>query len=140
MLTFEIITHRTGNKYYKPTIFILSKGINSGKPMKQATANCFALISKTDKEAEDLYHVALALWQTKFWHQFLIGSVILFLRINDFKIEFLEKSKEMLSEHEEHVKVMAKIKELQKVSDLFNQNLALIEEMKRVVLYKYCKR
>jgi hypothetical protein len=140
MLTFEIITHQTGKKYYKPTIFILSKGINSGKPMKQATANCFAIIVKTDREAEDLYHVALALWQTKFWHQFLIGSVILFLRITDFKEEFYEKSKVMLSEHEEHVKTITNIKELQKVSDLFNQNLILIEEMKRAVLYRYCNK
>ncbi len=140
MFIFEIITHQTGKKYYKPTIFILSKGINSGKPMKQATANCFAIIVKTDREAEDLYHVALALWQTKFWHQFLIGSVILFLRITDFKGEFYEKSKVMLSEHEEHVKTITKIKELQKVSDLFNQNLVLIEEMKRVILYQYCNK
>lgn len=139
MITFEIITHRTGNKYYKPTIFILNKGLNSGKPMKQATANCFAIITKSDKEAEDLYHVALALWQTKYWNQFLIGSVILFLRITDFKEEFYKKSKVMISEHEEHCKVVDKIKQLQKASDLFNQNLALIEEMKLAVLYRYCK-
>lgn len=140
MITLEIITHRTGNKYYKPTIFILNKGINGGKPMKLATANCFSIITKTDKEAEDLYHVALALWQTKYWHKFLIGSVILFLRITDFKENFLEKAEVMLSEHEEHVKTITKIKELQKVSDLFNQNLVLIEEMKRVLLSNYCKR
>ncbi len=139
MSTFYILTHRAGNTYSKPTIFILNKGMNSGKSMKQPTANCFALITKTEKEAEDLYHVALALWQTKFWHPYLVGSVIPFLRINEFKGEFYKKSKEMISEHEEHIQTMTKIKELQKASDLFNQNLALIEEMKRVVLYRYCK-
>jgi hypothetical protein len=31
------------------------------------------------------FFIAYSLWQTKFWHQHLVGSVIPFLRLNDFK-------------------------------------------------------
>jgi hypothetical protein len=36
MLNFIIKTHRVGTIYTKPHLFVLNKGMNSGKPKKRA--------------------------------------------------------------------------------------------------------
>ncbi len=80
------------------------------------------------------------LWKTKFWHQHLVGSVIPFLRLNDFKKEFFVRSKVMMQEHEEHVKHIAALKILEQKEKQFHENINLINDMRRVILYRYCNR
>jgi hypothetical protein len=44
MTNFIIKTHRKDTIYTKPHLFILNKGMNSGKPQKEQFANSFVLI------------------------------------------------------------------------------------------------
>lgn len=44
------------------------------------------------------------LWRIKFWHQFLIGSVIPYIRINDFAKNLTIKSNELMLDFEQHKK------------------------------------
>ena len=101
MLNFIIKTHRVGTIYTKPHLFILNKGMNSGKPQKEPFTNSFVLLFQNEDECESLFFIAYSLWKTKFWHQFLCGSVIPFLRLPDFKKEFFKHCRadvELLSE------------------------------------------
>jgi hypothetical protein len=93
MLNFIIKTHRVGTIYTKPHLFILNKGMNSGKPQKEPFTNSFVVLFQNEDECESLFFIAYSLWKTKFWHQFLCGSVIPFLRLPDFKKEFFPKEK-----------------------------------------------
>ena len=140
MLKFIIKTHRTGTIYTKPHLFLLNKGMNSGKPHKEPFTNSFVVIFDLEQDCENLYFVAYSLWQTKFWHQHLVGSVIPFLRLNDCKKEFFVKSKVMMQEHEEHVKHIAALKILEQKEKQFHENINLINDMRRVILYRYCNR
>jgi len=140
MQNFIIKTHRVGTIYSKPHLFILNKGLNSGKPQKEPFTNSFVLLFQTEEDCENLYFVAFSLWKTKFWHQFLIGSVIPFLRLSDFKKEFFVKSKVMMQEHETHVKHIAALKVLEQQEKQFHENINLINDMRRVILYRYCNR
>ena len=140
MTNFIIKTHRVGTIYSKPHLFILNKGLNSGKPQKEPFTNSFVLLFQTEEDCENLYFVAFSLWKTKFWHQFLIGSVIPFLRLSDFKKEFFVKSKVMMQEHETHVKHIAALKVLEQQEKQFHENINLINDMRRVILYRYCNR
>jgi hypothetical protein len=139
MQNFIVKTHQKGTIYSKPHLFLLNKGLNSGKPQKEPFTNSFVVIFNLEQDCENLYFVAYSLWKTNFWHQHLVGSVIPFLRIHDFKKEFFIKSKLMMEEHEAHVKHIAALKILELKEKQFHENINLINDMRRVILYRYCK-
>ena len=140
MQNFIIKTHQKGTIYSKPHLFLLNKGMNSGKPQKEPFTNSFVVIFDLEQDCENLYFVAYSLWKTNFWHQYLVGSVIPFLRLNDFKKEFFIKSKIMMEEHEAHIKHVAALKLLEQKEKQFHENINLINDLRRVILYRYCKR
>ncbi len=140
MLNFIIKTHRVGTVYTKPHLFVLNKGRNSGKPQKEPFTNSFVIILQNQEELESLFFIAYSLWQTKFWHPFLVGSVIPFLRLPDFKNEFNPKASLMMSEHNEHIKNVAELKLLEQKEKQFHQNSNLINDLRKVILYRYCRK
>ena len=140
MPNFIIKTHQKNTHYSKPHLFILNKGMNSGKPQKEPFTNSFVIIFQNEEDCENIYFVAYSLWKTKFWHPFLVGSVIPFLRLLNFSKEFNLKANLMMQEHEEHLKQMAALKLLEQKEKQFHENINLINDMRRVILYRYCKK
>ena len=140
MLKFIIKTHRTGTIYTQPHLFILNKGMNSGKPQKEPFTNSFVIIFENEEDFDTINLTAYALWKTKFWHQFLKGSVIPFLSLNDIRKEFSIKVNQEVKDHKEHIKNVQALKLLEQSEKRFNENLNLINDMRRVILYRYCKR
>jgi len=140
MLNFIIKTHRVGTIYTKPHLFILNKGMNSGKPQKEPFKNSFVIIFQNEDDCENLFFIAYSLWQTKFWHQYLVGSVIPFLRLPDFKKQFNPQASLMMVEHEQHQKNVAALKLLEQKEKQFHENINLINDMRRVILYRYCSK
>jgi hypothetical protein len=126
MLNFIIKTHQKDTLYAKPYLLLLNKVINSGKPQKEPFTNSFVVIFDLEQGCENLYFVAYSLWKTNFWHEHLVGSVIPFLRLNDFKKEFFIKSKIMKEEHESHIKHVAALKLLEQKEKQFHENINLI--------------
>jgi hypothetical protein len=140
MTNFIVKTHRKDTLYKKPHLFILNKGMNSGKPQKEPFTNSFVIIFQHEENCENFYYIAFSLWQTKFWHQYLNGSVIPFLRLPDFKKEFNPRAQTMMEKHEQHLKHIETIKLLQQKENQFQQNLKLINDLRRVIMYRYCKK
>ena len=85
MDTIFIKTHQPGAHYAKPHFFVLSKGLNSGKPSTEPFTNSFVLVFQTEAQKEDIFWIAMSLWKSKFWMPFLRGSVIPFLSLYEFK-------------------------------------------------------
>ena len=140
MTNFIIKTHKKYTVNSKPHLFILNKGMNSGKPQKEPFTNSFVVVFDLEQDCDNLYFVAYSLWKTNFWHQHLVGSVIPFLRLNNFKKEFFLKSKIMIEEHETHIKHVAALKLLELKEKQFHENTNLINDMRRVILHRYCNR
>lgn len=140
MLKFIIKTHRIGTIYKQPHLFILNKGMNSGKPQKEPFTNSFVIIFENEEDFDTINLTAYALWKTKFWHQFLRGSVIPFLSLYDIRKEFSIKVNQEVKDHKEHLKNVQALKLLEQSEKRFNENLNLINDMRRVILYRYCKR
>jgi hypothetical protein len=140
MLNFIIKTHRVGTIYAKPHLFILNKGMNSGKPQKEPFTNSFVILFENESDSETIYLTAFALWKTKFWYSFLVGSVIPFLTLNDVRKEFSKKVNQEIKDHEEHLKNVQTLKLLEQSEKQFHENLKLINDMRRVILYRYCNR
>ena len=136
----KILTHQIGKTYQMPHFFILNKGINSGKPLKQSCPNCFVFMLLSEKEKEFTYWLVYGLWRAKVFHSYLKGSVVLFITINDLKGRIMlakEQAEENLPQFEYSIQ---SLKKLEALEEQYLLNLKLIQEAKRVVFYRYIKR
>jgi hypothetical protein len=84
--------------------------------------------------------ICKSLWRAKFWHQFLIGSVIPYIRIHDFSKNLNLRANDMMLDYEQHKKNVAALKLLEQKEEQFQQNINLINDLRRVILHRYCKR
>jgi hypothetical protein len=140
MCQFQLKTHREGTEYVSHHFFILSRGLNSGKPLKTPCPNCFAVIANSANDAEKIYWITYALWQGRNFHQLLVGSVIPFIRKKDLhdmiidtfhqvgcKPEAVEKTVQSLLQLEQQE---VNYQKLQKMIKLLKQSLVhqLIKE------------
>ena len=85
MKAIQVITHRPGRNYSAHVLFVLSKGLNAGKPLAQPCPNCFAVEFSSAEEACRFRALCLILMQSHIFSQYLKGSVIPFLTIRDFR-------------------------------------------------------
>lgn len=136
-----LLKHTKKNVVYRAKqIFILSKGVNSGKSEKVPFTNSCVILFQNEDDAETVYWLAYSLWKSRFWHQSLVGSLIPFLRIDEFKNEFCKKASLMIQEHDENIKNIATLKLLKQKDKQFNENINLINELRRVILHRYCRK
>ena len=138
-MNFIIKTHTKNTQYNKPCLFLLNKGLNSGKPQKEPFTNSFVIIFENQEDVDSVFFISYSLWKTKFWHQFLIGSVIPFLRLQEFKKEFNQKVNALMQEHEKHKKSVAALKLLEEKENQFLKNLNLISDLRKAIIYQYIK-
>jgi hypothetical protein len=138
-MNFIIKTHTKDTQYNKPCLFLLNKGLNSGKPQKEPFTNSFVIIFENQEDVDNVFFISYSLWKTKFWHQFLIGSVIPFLRLQEFKKEFNQKVNALMQEHEKHKKSVAALKLLEEKENQFLKNLNLISDLRKAIIYQYIK-
>jgi hypothetical protein len=140
MQTFILKTHKIGKDYVNPHFFILNKGNNSGKPLENNCANCFVIEFKTLEEKESYYWLFYGLWQSKTFHQYLRGSVIPFIILDDVKDCIKIASSKAFSSPITFQKSIASLRSLEEVEKNYKKNLLLIAEAKRLVFYKYIFR
>jgi hypothetical protein len=140
MQNFIIKTHRPQTLYLADHFYILNKGLNSGKPLNEPCPNCFVIIFQSAVEKDSYYWLAYSLWKARHWEQFLVGSVIPFLRINDFKIDYITKTSKMLEQHEEHLKNVKALKLLEHKEFSFQKNIKLISELRTAIITNYCRK
>ncbi|SHG57619.1 hypothetical protein SAMN05443549_1051 [Flavobacterium fluvii] len=140
MTNFIIKTHRKDTHYTKPHLFILNKGMNSGKPQNEPYTNSFVIIFSEEKDRDNVFFIAYSLWKTKFWFPYLCGSAILFLHLTDFKKEFNPQASLMMMEHEQHIKNVAALKLLEKKEKQYKEDINLINDLRKAILYRYCRK
>jgi hypothetical protein len=134
MKPFTIKTHKMKNTYIENHFFILSKGLNAGKPLDKPCPNCFVLFAKSEEEKNKLYWLCFGLWQGNFFQPFLTGSVIPFIRLDDLKTVVIEALSKINScEFEKSIPIM---QGLQKHQENISKQLELIKQAKKSLMYK----
>lgn len=128
-----------GKNYNHPHFFILSKGNNSGKPLEAPCPNCFVCICTSVDEKQKLYWVFYGLWQGMFFHPFITGSVIPFIRLSDLiNVAVLALSKiEALPD--KYAKNLIILQSLDKHANLIHQQIAIIKQAKKALMYEVLK-
>ena len=136
MRSVQLKTFNKNFKYEGHFFFILNKGMNSGKPLKNACPNCFVCIAATEEEKEQLYWICFAHWYSKAFHYCLKGSVIPYISIDELNqclSKSFIKSNENLQEFEKAIQLF---KHLEKLEIQFEKNLQLIKDTRRAIFYK----
>lgn len=135
----QIKTHKMHSTYSVAHFFILSKGNNSGKPLNAPCPNCFVCLCKDEAEKERLYWLFYGLWQGLYFHPFLTGSVIPFIRLNDLK----QVAKTALSKNElqpqQFDKNITMVQLLNERAKVVQEQLKLIKQAKRALMYQVLK-
>lgn len=102
MRTVQLKTFNQNFNYQGHFFFILSKGMNSGKPLKSPCPNCFVCICQSEQEKELLYWLSFGLWHAKAYHSYLRGSLYFYASPNADSIapavEYFRKDVEHLIE------------------------------------------
>lgn len=135
----KISTYQPESRYPEYAFFILNKGMNSGKPLEKPCANCFIIHTTTQDERDLYFWLCFSLWKSKSFHEFLIGSVIPYVRIQDVRQMIdhaAEEAKQNLPAF--HKKIEA-IKILEMHEKQFHDNLLLISEAKKAIFARYHK-
>jgi hypothetical protein len=134
MTTLKIKTHKMKNVYEGHHFFILSKGMNAGKPLEKPCPNCFTLFAKNEEEKKLYFWLCFGLWQANFFHPFITGSVIPFIRLEDLK-QVIQEALIKLNESE-FQKSVSVMHDLQKHQENISKQLELIRLAKKSLMYK----
>lgn len=132
--TYSVKHQSTGFEFY-----ILSKGLNSGKPLLTPCPNSFVCICKSQGQKDFYFWLHFGLWKAKYFHQLLTGSVIPFIRLSDLKNEILTQAEKVGKQEKEYKSTVDKIKQLEEKERAIRQNLALINDLKRAMIYRHLK-
>ena len=142
MFTFSIqcFNHLKDSGILSTQFCVLSKGLNSGKPLKAPCPNCFVITTKNEEEKEFLYWLCWGLWQSKKFHYLLTGSVIPFIRIDEFKTFLKEQAATAFAEKEQYNKNVKALQQLEALEKNYKQNLLLIMDAKRAIFHRATAR
>ena len=137
MSNLKIKTYN-GREYGSHTLFILSKGNNSGKPLNEPCPNCFVCECSSEEEKEKAYWLFYALWQGKKCEELLVGSVIPFIRKNDL-ISLVNQFWEALKNPKEFNETVNQLNAVKQQEENFNKMLKLSSQLKMVLSHKILK-
>lgn len=136
MQTLNIKTHQKGRSYEKPHFFILNKGLNSGKPLRQPCVNCFVIQFSDTGTMEKTYWMIAGLWRSKAFHPYLRGSVIPFINLNDLKSCISQAVARFSKTPDQFARNIKTLRTLEELEAQYKKNLLLIENARKAIFYQ----
>jgi len=140
MKAVKIITYNPKNQKSDFEFYALSKGLNSGKPLDAPRPNCFVISCRNAQELDIYRSLLFGLWKVKAFHQLLVGSVIPFIRINDFKNFIFEQINYVKDKEQVFTNDIQKVKALEQKERAMYEQLLLISELKRIYIARHLKK
>lgn len=136
----KIKTHKLGNRYNQPHFFILNRGRNSGKPSPDWYSNCFVFLADNDEERWHFYYLCQALWQGKYFHRLLIGSVIEFIRLDEFAMALHHANITISQNKADYEEMVGYFKQLDEHQANLNKQIKLIHQVRQSMVYKMLRQ
>ncbi len=135
----KIKTYNNKTQINQNQFFILSKGLNAGKPMQTACPNCFVFNANNQSEKDFYYWLCFALWQAGKFQFYLVGSVIPFIRINDVKDLINQASIQANQNAIQFQKSLTLLLQIEQQTQNIKQQLVLLKQAKKAIVYKALK-
>ena len=117
--------------------FILSKGMNSGKPLEHPCPNCFTFNATDQTEKDHYYWLCFGLWPSNSLHTSLNGSVIPFIHLRDLNQVISQASEKAMATPANFQKTVEALKILDQHEKQYHRNLLLISEAKKAIFANY---
>jgi hypothetical protein len=133
----KITTYSADQKRSPFAFFILNKGMNSGKPLEHPCPNCFTFNAADQAEKDHFYWICFGLWQSRSFHQHLIGSVIPFISLRELSQAINQASEKAQANLSHFEKTVEALKILDRQEKQFHRNLLLISEAKKAIFANY---
>lgn len=140
MVIPKVQQYNSKKHYPAFTVFALCKGLNSGKPLEKPSPNCFAILCQDEKQKEFYKSLLYGLWISKAFHQILVGSVIEFIRINDFKKLVAESADRLRLRQTDFEDDLKKIRSYEELEKQYLIQAALLSDLKRAIIYRHLRR
>jgi hypothetical protein len=134
---FRLKTYREGLQLSQPHFFILSKGRNSGKPLKVACPNCFVCFAHSEQDKERLYWLCFGLWKSKAFHYFLHGSVIEFVRLQELADFIGDQITRAHEEPKKFEKAVAQLVAIDAKEQSMKNLFALLDQLRQTIFYQF---
>ena len=116
--------------------FILSKGLNAGKPLDTACPNCFVFSCKSEEEKDKYFWICYGLWQSNHFRVHLVGSVIPFLRKSELVMLVDQADSIVRFEGDKFWNQVRLLSEFHEMSNRVKNHLARLEMTKRAAVAK----
>lgn len=136
----KIYTFNPKNKTTQFEFYILCKGLNSGKPLEKPCPNSFVISCSTQVQKDFYYTLIFGMFKSNQFYHLHTGSVIPFIRINEFKNEVFKHKESVFEVQDKFTKTVEQIKLLEEKEKQFKQNLLLLADLKRALLHQYFRR
>lgn len=120
-------------------MFLLNKGMNSGRPHPKPFVNCFTFIADNPEEMEMFYWITFAAWQAKLFQPYLKGSVIPFITIMDMGQVINEASKRCIVNPDRVSNLLKTFHTLNQLEFKYDRLIKLTTEAKRAAVLKFIK-
>ena len=137
MLTNKVRTYSVHRPAPEQAIFILNRGHNAGKSLRDPYPNCFIIYCSNPEEVETVYWTFYALWKNGFFHPYLCGSVTEMLRFFELKKllhNFIQPGIEKATRNPE---MIHKIKSIYDLEQKQEQQSKLLSQLRAALIQKY---
>lgn len=134
-----MITYQKEAVYQGPHFFILNKGLNSGKPLKNPCPNCFVVICNSENEKEILYWIVYSLHQGKRFQAALVGSVIPFIRKNDL-VKIIKKAQSSaIGKPEVTQRTISSLLQLERQEENYKRIQGSLKQLRQILVHQLIK-
>ena len=137
MLTNKVRTYAVHRETPEQAIYILNRGRNAGKPLRQPCPNCFIYYCSNPEELETVYWTFYALWKNGFFHPHLCGSVIEMLRLSDLKKLLLQWIQPGIEKATRNPEMVNKIKSTWELEQKIQEQSKSIQELRHSLVRHY---
>lgn len=117
------------------SFFVLCKGENSGKPLREPCPNCFTVTCSSVDDYNYWFWLSWGLWKSKAFHFYLRGSVIPFVRICDYG-QAIEKASAQTADRLQLKQAVDAMQNIEAREASIRQQLALLSQLKIAVFRK----
>ncbi|CAN1532333.1 hypothetical protein MCERE19_01427 [Spirosomataceae bacterium] len=135
MSKFNIKTFIPGSEISDFQIFFLSKGLNAGKPLEAPCPNCFVFKCESMEQVKLYKSIGYILWRKQSYIPYLTGSVIPFIRIDDFR-EIFSLGIEQIKDNSRLTQILTQLQAFEELEKAYIKNLSLIQEAKKALYSK----
>lgn len=131
---------RTENgKCEKYHFWVLCKGNNAGKPLQKPCPNCFIVVCDTQAERDFYESLCFSLWKAKIFERELIGSVIPFIRLPEFRQVVNHYARMTQHQPEKVLKLADSVNKAMQYEEVIRQQLAKVRQMQMAIVYSFLK-